>query len=259
LVLAPTITIRDQWVDRLVDLFLPPGVGRPAWVSTELKKPAFLTIATYQALHSVYSGRPEEQTATDSDENGVSKNHFEMHVDGEDENHILQDHQPIPAFLAEANFKALVLDEAHHLRTEWWRSLTSLAEQLQTPTIISLTATPPYDVSPMEWQRYEELCGPVDTEVSVPELVQENDLCPHQDFVYFSAPTAKEQKVIADFRASVDEFVLRLRSNVVFKDAILSHPWLSGQGGIFMRFGGGEFSTGTTGNFQPELTSADTV
>jgi hypothetical protein len=37
LVLAPTITIRDQWVDRLVDLFLPPGSGRPAWVSTELR------------------------------------------------------------------------------------------------------------------------------------------------------------------------------------------------------------------------------
>ena len=48
LVLAPTITIRDQWVDRLVDLFLPPGSDRPAWVSTELRSPAFLTIATYQ-------------------------------------------------------------------------------------------------------------------------------------------------------------------------------------------------------------------
>src|SRR5580704_11746324 len=42
LVLAPTITIRDQWVDRLVDLFLPPGLGKPECVSTELKKPAFL-------------------------------------------------------------------------------------------------------------------------------------------------------------------------------------------------------------------------
>ena len=31
LVLAPTITIRDQWVDRLVDLFLAPGNGKPAW------------------------------------------------------------------------------------------------------------------------------------------------------------------------------------------------------------------------------------
>lgn len=227
LVLAPTITIRNQWVDRLVDLFLPPGVGKPAWVSTELRKPALLTVATYQALHAVYSGEPEQQSPTDSDENGTSKNHFEMHANGEDANHIPQGHMPMPGFLSEANFKALVLDEAHHLRSEWWRTLTSLADQLQSPTIVALTATPPYDVSPFEWQRYEELCGPVDAEVSVPELVQEGDLCPHQDFVYFSTPTDKEQKVISDFRASVGEFVLRLRSNVALRDAILLHPWVS--------------------------------
>src|ERR1700747_3742844 len=53
LVLAPTITIRDQWIDRLVELFLPPDNGRPAWVSNDLKTPAFLTVATYQALHAV--------------------------------------------------------------------------------------------------------------------------------------------------------------------------------------------------------------
>src|SRR5215469_14986572 len=47
LVLAPTLTIRDQWVDRLIELFLAPGSGRPGWVSTELRKPAFLTVATY--------------------------------------------------------------------------------------------------------------------------------------------------------------------------------------------------------------------
>lgn len=227
LVLAPTITIRDQWVDRLVDLFLPPGVGRPACVSTELKRPAFLTVATYQALHSAYSGEPEELPSTESDENGISKNHFEMQSNGDAANHISKPHLPIPDFLAEANFRALVLDEAHHLRTEWWRTLTSFAEQLQSPTIVALTATPPYDVSPFEWQRYEELCGPVDAEVSVPELVQQGDLCPHQDFVFFSTPTEKEQKVISDFRASVSEFVSRLKSNGAFADAISSHPWLT--------------------------------
>ena len=227
LVLAPTITIRDQWVDRLVDLFLPPGAGKPAWVSTELKRPAFLTVATYQALHAAYSGEPEEQPPTESDESGMPKNHIEMHPNGEDGNHISQGHMPIPGFLVEANFKALVLDEVHHLRTEWWRTLSSLADQLQSPTIVALTATPPYDVSPFEWQRYEELCGPVDAEVSVPELVQQGDLCPHQDFVYFSTPSAKEQKVISDFRASVSEFVSRLKSNRAFAEAILSHPWLS--------------------------------
>src|SRR5215469_9077948 len=150
-----------------------------------------------------------------------------MQANGEDANHIPQGHMLLPGFLAEANFKTLVLDEAHHLRTEWWRTLSSLAEQLQTPTIVALTATPPYDVSPFEWERYEELCGPVDAEVSVPELVQEGNLCPHQDYVYFSTPTVKEQKVISDFRASVDEFVSRLKTNAAFKDAILSHPWIS--------------------------------
>ena len=36
-VLAPTITIRDQWVDRLVERFLAPGSGSPTWVSTDLE------------------------------------------------------------------------------------------------------------------------------------------------------------------------------------------------------------------------------
>ena len=226
LVLAPTITIRDQWVDRLVELFLEPGSGRPEWVSTELKKPAFLTIATYQALHSAYSGEPEEPPSPDSEENGASTNHLDTHPNGDNGNHVAQP-SPIPDFLAEAKFRAVVLDEAHHLRTEWWRTLTAFVEQLESPTIVALTATPPYDVSPFEWQRYEELCGPVDAEVSVPELVQQGDLCPHQDFVYFSTPNPKEQKQINDFRASVDSFVSRLKANSAFNDAIQSHPWLS--------------------------------
>src|SRR5215468_6299875 len=226
LVLAPTITIRDQWVDRLVDLFLPAGNGKPAWVSTELRNPALLTVATYQALHAVYSGEPEEPAA-DSDENGVPKNHFENHANGEDTNHASQVRMPIPGSLAGANFKTLVLDEAHHLRTEWWRTLTSLADQLEKPTIVALTATPPYDVSPFEWQRYEELCGPVDAEVSVPELVQQGDLCPHQDYVYFSTPAAKELRALEDFRAAVSAFAERLKRNEEFRSAARIHSWMT--------------------------------
>jgi superfamily II DNA or RNA helicase len=229
LVLAPTITIRDQWVDRLVDLFLPPGSGRPAWVSTELRSPAFLTVATYQALHALCSGEPEEQAQPiEAEENGDSNKHlFEPLNNGTDANHVVQEHVPLPEAFAQAKFGTLVLDEAHHLRSEWWKTLTCVAGQLDNPTIVALTATPPYDVSAFEWQRYEELCGPVDAEVSVPELVLEGDLCPHQDYVYFSTPTEKEQKVISDFRTAVDSFVERLRSNEAFKDAILTHPWIA--------------------------------
>ena len=150
-----------------------------------------------------------------------------MHANEEEMNHISRAPVPVPEFLVEAKFKSLVLDEAHHLRAEWWRVLSAFTEQLENPIIVALTATPPYDVSPFEWQRYQELCGPVDANVSVPELVQAGDLCPHQDYVYFSTPTQQEQKVISDFRASVDQFVARLRTNDAFKDAILKHPWVA--------------------------------
>jgi len=227
LVLAPTITIRDQWVDRLVELFLAPGSGRPEWVSTDLRNPTFLTVATYQALHAVCSGQPEEHAPLEAQENGASKSHVEIQTEGDKENHVSRAQVEIPEFLRQAAFKALVLDEAHHLRAEWWRVLTSFSDHLQQPTIVALTATPPYDVSPFEWQRYEELCGPVDAEVSVPELVQEGDLCPHQYYVYFSTPNEQELKVIADFRFAVDSFAAQLRANSDFGNAVSHHPWLT--------------------------------
>lgn len=227
LVLTPTITIRDQWIDRLVELFLPHGEGAPSWVSRDLRAPAFLTVSTYQALHAAFSGQPNPAALPEADEIEQWKDHDEADGNGETGNHGSDAHLPIPEFLSRAKFRTLVLDEAHHLRAQWWRALTSLAGQLESPTIVALTATPPYDVPPAEWQRYERLCGPIDAEVSVPELVHAGDLCPHQDYVFFSAPTEKEQAVISGFRESVEAFVSRLRSNVAFSAAIRAHPWLS--------------------------------
>lgn len=165
LVLAPTITIRDQWADRLVDCFLPAGHGRPAWVSIDIKAPALITIVTYQALHSICSNSHEWEPESPTDENGdvARKTHHDKNEDPEQDTFI-----HVPTTLANAKFRTLVVDEAHHLRAEWWKTLTFVAEKLNDPTIVALTATPPYDVSAFEWQRYEELCGPVDAEVSVP-------------------------------------------------------------------------------------------
>ena len=224
LVLAPTITIRDQWADRLVDHFLPAGESRPAWVSTDIKSPALLTIATYQALHALCSGGPVVEAQPDHEENGNGLRHD---ADGDEtEDAAEETFIRVPAPLSAARFRTVVVDEAHHLRAEWWKTLTSVVEQLDQPTIVALTATPPYDVSPFEWQRYEELCGPVDAEVSVPELVQQGDLCPHQDYVYFSTPAGKEQQTLAAFRAGVESFVHRLRSTEEFKAALKIHPWM---------------------------------
>src|SRR5260370_11602935 len=222
LVLAPTITIRNQWVDRLIDHFLPPGQSCPSWVSTDLKHPALLTVTTYQALHALCSGELDKESVqiSEEDDRDHSENNHE-HENGCSET-VIQ----LPQILTEAGFRTLVLDEAHHLRTEWWKTLTFVAKHLLDPTIVALTATPPYDVSPFEWQRYQELCGPVDAEVSVPELVLRGDFCPHQDYVYFSTPAEKEQKTLSDFRQAMDQFFQRLQANQAVTTTLVVHPWL---------------------------------
>ena len=223
LVLTPTTTIRDQWADRLVQHFLPDGEDRPHWMSTNLRRPSQLTIATYQALHSLCFGEADSEPEQIAEEE--SNNHLYETVSKEAGSYA-GSIERLPEILLAAGFRTLVVDEAHHLRAEWWKTLTFVAEKLTNPTIIALTATPPYDVSPFEWQRYEELCGPVDTEVSIPELVLAGDLCPHQDYVYFSIPSESEQKALSEFREAVQAFVQRLQSNQAFRAALVTHPWL---------------------------------
>lgn len=64
LILAPTLTIRNQWVDRLVHLFLPDGGGRPDWISTDIRDPHFLTAATYQCFTVQPKGEQPKQART---------------------------------------------------------------------------------------------------------------------------------------------------------------------------------------------------
>ena len=52
LILAPSITIREQWVARIKEGFLCEGNDPDALMSQNLKDPKPITVATYQALHS---------------------------------------------------------------------------------------------------------------------------------------------------------------------------------------------------------------
>lgn len=226
LVLAPTITIRNQWFQRLIDQFLPPGSSKPAWASTDIRQPQSLTIATYQALHALCAGESDEaEDSASEDDLPTAPDITNGNGNGNDNS---SKRVEIPETLS--GFKTLVLDEAHHLRSEWWRTLNLVAEQLK-PTLVALTATPPYDVSPFEWQRYEDLCGPVDAEIAVPELVLQGDLCPHQDYVFLSTPAPAEQKTLTDFRCSVDEFVETIKANAPFAAAVAAHPWMTDPNG----------------------------
>ncbi len=252
LVLAPTIPIRDQWADRLVERFLPEGARRPAWVSTDLRHPAALTVSTYQALHALCAfearGAAEQAGAEASVLGGGDDDGDEPLHAGEQA--MAAEAAPasvapasaaaaavpaanaaavaaLPEVLLQAGFGAVVVDEAHHMRAAWWKTLTAVIDRLEDPIVVALTATPPYDVSVLEWQHYAALCGPVDAEVPIPELVQHGDLCPHQDYVYLSLPSPREQAQWTAFRASVEAFVLRLRARLDFTATLAAHPWLT--------------------------------
>lgn len=236
-IVAPTLTIRNQWADRFRELFLQID-QLPEWVSTNLKKPAFVTITTYQALHSLYKAGegagtdewPEEQLAADPESREAGEGHGSAaeRKEGSEAEEIRDQGEAgsIMEALARLCFTTLILDEAHHLRSSWWKSTLHFRSGLKQPTVIALTATPPYDVQQTEWQRYIELCGPIDAEISVPELVRESELCPHQDYVYLSVPEKAEYEPLHKFRMSVQELRQELLQHAVLRETVETHPWI---------------------------------
>ncbi|MFD2034979.1 DEAD/DEAH box helicase family protein [Belliella marina] len=217
LILAPTIAIRNQWIQRFCELFLQSNLT-PDWISRDIRNPKFMTVVTYQGLHAACNNWRVDEEEIDEEEDFPK---------GQAENGIKKSTNPnldsIVSGLKSQQIKTIVVDEAHHLKNEWWQTLTKVKEKLD-PVIVGLTATPPYDVSATEWQRYVALNGPVDTEISVPELVVEGDLCPHQDYVYFSLPTTKENQSILDFRNNIEKLFGEIKTDETILEAIQQHP-----------------------------------
>ena len=217
LILSPTLTIRDQWIDRLVHLFLPDQKRNPSWISTNIKKPRFLTSTTYQALHTACRDRQPlrsgdyARTKLQTEKKASTGKTFAVLVKS----------------LRRMGVKTVVLDEAHHLKNEWWKSLVKIMGKLDDPIVVAVTATPPYDVSYREWQRYTQICGPVDAEISTPELVWEGDLCPHQDYVCFSTPLAEETRRFRDFRQELNQFKQDYLLREELAKSLANHPFLN--------------------------------
>jgi superfamily II DNA or RNA helicase len=218
LILAPTIAIRNQWIQRFCELFLQTTLA-PDWISRDIRNPKFMTVVTYQGVHAACNNWRIEEDDKDDEEEEVEENGNEKSPNPYIDN--------IVNGLNSQNIKTIVVDEAHHLKNEWWQTLTRVKEKLD-PIIVGLTATPPYDVTATEWQRYIDLNGPVDTEISVPELVIEGDLCPHQDYVYFTLPTEKENQSIVDFRQNIEKLFQEIKYDEILIQAIEQHPiWLN--------------------------------
>ncbi|MEH1007802.1 DEAD/DEAH box helicase family protein [Winogradskyella sp. ECml5-4] len=188
LVLAPTLTIRNQWEDRLQNFFTE-NCDFEAY-SFDIKAPSDITFSTYQSLHAFYKTF-------------------------EDKNDYYQ-------FFKTHHIETLVLDEAHHLKNAWWKCLMDLKQNSEF-YVVALTATPPYDSSRAEVSKYFTLCGEVDDEIAVPDLVREGDLSPHQDFVYFSKPEDLEINFIVDFRRDIADFKDELLKDEVFINFLIEH------------------------------------
>ena len=206
LVLVPTVTIREQWVDRIQTAFLGEGQRLSDLVSQNLKEMKALTIVTYQAFHS-------------------AMNQLQSQEDGEAEDFVGFD---LLASLRAQKVATLCLDECHHLRNEWWKSLEAFRKQYGQLKLISLTATPPYDSEPELWERYIRMCGEIDQEITVPELVKEDTLCPHQDFVYICSPTAEESEHLRQFEDRKWEYIHQLLVNPDFQALVSGSKVLKG-------------------------------
>lgn len=191
-VLAPTLTVRNQWEDRLQSFFLNDEKYQD--YSFDLSKPKSVTFSTYQSLHAFYK-------------------RFELEAD-------------YYSFFEKEKIEVIILDEAHHLKNTWWKCLYSLKTE-QNLTVVALTATPPYDSEPIEVSKYFKLCGEIDDEIAVPELIKEGDLCPHQDFVYFSKPKDLEINFIFEYRMKISNFIDTIKTDTDFISFINSHRFIT--------------------------------
>lgn len=195
IILSPTTTIKYQWGDRFNDSFLDKQENVDDYFSYDLHEITLINSITYQALHSIMNKLPLE------------------------EDDVVIDYSDLDIFelVRKYKVKTICLDEAHHLQNEWQKSLEKFVEQLGDDVkIIALTATPPYDAGRVEWQRYEKVCGPIDEEIFVPELVKEGTLCPHQDYIYFNYPTKEEAAVFSTYKIKVLNAIGEIRQLDIF-------------------------------------------
>ncbi len=151
LILVPSLVLKQQWIRTIQTIFLKKTANRSE-VSDSIDSLKMITVETYQTIYSRLKNDP--------------------------------------TFFKREKIGVLVLDEAHHLKKSWGEVLLALKIEAPELITVSLTATPPYDADLQEWQQYQLLNGPIDEEIAIPQLIKEQALAPHQDYLYLvSAPT----------------------------------------------------------------------
>lgn len=233
LIFSPTLAIRNQWYDRLTTLFWPSHLSLADLklsLSLDLYTPKQITFTTFQALHALQKTNkplPTPQKTIKKESSTSAYQRLKEPAEHQKHSSITVNpdspYQKVLTQLRSLGLKTIIIDEAHHIRNSWWESLTSLIKEFPEVHVIALTATPPYDVSPQEWQRYQRLCGHIDAEISVPELVASQTLCPHQDYIYFNLPNEHEQKALEEFHQSVQHLQKELLADQELIAAVQKH------------------------------------
>lgn len=230
LILSPTVAIREQWKERFEEAFMPEGSNAGDYVSCTLAKPKLLTSITYQGLYTSYrriapsSSFDQKRNAQKQQTPAGNGEEDENAPAGDDtESDVAENYSGINIvkLMEEHKIATLCLDEAHHLRAEWQKALYEFVSHVEhNVTIISLTATPPYDSKKSEWDKYITMCGPIDEEIFVPELVRAKTLCPHQDYIYYNFPTNAELDIIEKYQKNVDETMKEIFDESKFSEII---------------------------------------
>ncbi|CAA6826457.1 MAG: Unknown protein, partial [uncultured Sulfurovum sp.] len=202
LAISPTLVVQNQWLDRLKD-FLSDGKV-PSWSTTTLETPKYFTSTTYQGLFA-----------------------FDKRLSGAKEEDIEAQYETLSHWFEEHEIGMLILDEAHHLKAAWWKVLMRMVESSKDLIVVSLTATPPYDASALEWSRYQQLCGEVDEEISIPELVRSHSLAPHQDYIWMVKTDDKNISSYQRYKENLNKFIESLYEHKELQYLLSLHYWLN--------------------------------
>ncbi|MFG6501967.1 DEAD/DEAH box helicase family protein [Microbacterium sp. P05] len=230
-VLAPTTTIRAQWVRQAASLAPDPSA-----FSEDPEHPGDLTALTYQVLSVLdtanpFAGLARTRWLGELEHDGRSPDSAAQWLDALSESNAAAYKRGVasrsrtarrqltkedPALLATAlhpnalalidrlvahGVETIVLDECHHLLDHWALVVATLVARIRAagrePLLIGLTATLPSPDDADEYDNYTSLLGDVDYEVPVPAVVREGNLAPYRDLVRFAEPTRDELAFLA--------------------------------------------------------------
>ena len=121
LILSPSITIRQQWLERIRSSFftqkaqIQENEEGQKIISADIRHPGLITSITYQTLYSAMTGEKNIE------ESGDGEKREEVDFAGFE---LLKQ-------VKQAGIGTVCLDECHHLKNEWWKALEKFMEMMK--------------------------------------------------------------------------------------------------------------------------------